>query len=112
DVAKVLQGFLHVLKSDGFADIRVPDLQAVMQHVVESKMDIEDVLYGSPAGPITVHDVIFGFRKEIERSGHDFFAHKTGFTPKSLCLTLERAGFSRVFYAADGKGYEARALAF
>ena len=31
DGRNVLQGFLHVLKSDGFAEIHVPDLKAVMQ---------------------------------------------------------------------------------
>jgi ubiquinone/menaquinone biosynthesis C-methylase UbiE len=31
DVAKVLTGFLHVLKHDGFAQIRVPDINEVMR---------------------------------------------------------------------------------
>ncbi len=34
DVAKVLKGFLHVLKPNGFAEIRVPDLDSVMRRVV------------------------------------------------------------------------------
>src|SRR5690242_19686229 len=52
DVANVLAGFMHVLKPDGFAEIRVPDLDLVMKTYVEKKMDIEDVLYESGAGPI------------------------------------------------------------
>ncbi len=56
DGPKVLTGFLHVLKPDGFAEIRVPDMNSVMKRVVESKLDIEDVLYQSPAAqfrPVT-----------------------------------------------------------
>jgi hypothetical protein len=93
DVARVLAGFGHVLKADGFAFIRVPDLGELMQTVVQKKLDIDDFLYQSPAGPITVRDVIYGYGIEIERSGNDFYAHKTGFTQKSLISTLQTAGF-------------------
>ncbi len=64
-----------------------------MQHVVKTGIDIEDVLYTSPVGPITPHDVLYGYGVEIERSGQDFYAHKTGFTEKSLFRMLEQAGF-------------------
>lgn len=50
DVQKVLSGFLHVLKQDGFAEVRVPDIGAVMKEVVEKDMDIDDVLYNSEGG--------------------------------------------------------------
>ena len=96
DVAKVLAGFLHVLKPDGFAEIRVPDLALVMRTVAEKDLDIEDALYESPAGPIRVRDVLYGFAAKIEGSGVDFFAHKTGFSPASLTRALQRAGFSDV----------------
>ena len=110
DVPKVLAGFLHVLKDDGFAHIRVPDLDEVMRATIERGLDIDDVLYDSPAGPIRVLDVIYGYSVEIERSGQDFYAHKTGFTEKSLLAALERAGFRRVFAAA--RNLEIAALAF
>jgi SAM-dependent methyltransferase len=93
DVKKVLAGFLHVLKKDGFVLIRVPDIGYVMRTVVERGLDIDDFLYQSPAGPITVKDVIYGYGVEIEQSGVDFYAHKTGFTEKSLTVILEEAGF-------------------
>jgi predicted SAM-dependent methyltransferase len=112
DGAKVLRGFRHVLKSDGFVEIKVPDLQSVIQRVVESKMDLGDILYESPMGPIAVLDVIYGFAKEIEESGHDYYAHKTGFTTKLLGQTLESAGFAEVYVFAAPETYEARALAF
>ena len=97
DVPKVLAGIRHVLKADGFLHLRVPDMAAVMQVVVQKNLDIEDTLYQSPAGPISALDVIYGFGLEIERSGNDFFAHKTGFTTKSLIAILRVAGFPHIF---------------
>ena len=110
DVPKVLAGFRHVLKDPGFAHIRVPDMGEVMRQVVQKSMDIDDVLYRSPAGPITVRDVFYGYGPEIERSGNDFFAHKTGFTQKSLVRMLETCGFPFVFSMTGG--FEVVALAF
>lgn len=97
DVAKVLAGFIHVMKEGAFAQIRVPDIGELMQVVSDRKLDIDDFLYHSPAGPITVRDVIYGYGVEIERSGNDFYAHKTGFTRKSLLATLKQAGFMHVY---------------
>ena len=96
DVPKVLAGFLHVLKPDGFAEIRVPDIQQVMEAVAARGLDIEDGLYDAPAGAIRVRDVLYGFADKIARSGEDFFAHKTGFSPKSLTKVLNAAGFAAV----------------
>ncbi len=70
--------------------IRVEPMQFAMN-------DIDDKLYQSPAGPITVLDVLYGYSVEIERSGQEFFAHKTGFTQKSLNSVLQRAGFSKIY---------------
>lgn len=112
DCTKVLNGFLHVLKADGFSEIRVPDIHSVIQRVVQSGMDLGDVLYESPAGPITAHDVLYGFGKEIERSGQDYYAHKQGFTPKSLRGVLQRAGFGGIFVYATPEVFEVKALAF
>jgi hypothetical protein len=97
DVHKVLLGFLHVLKEDGLAHVRVPDIDALMKIVVAKKMDVDDFLYQSPAGPITVRDVLYGYGVEIEQSGNDFFAHKTGFSPKSLTKILNECGFPIIY---------------
>lgn len=109
DVVKVLAGFIHVLKADGFAFIRVPDLGALMQAVVKEDLDLDD-FYQSAAGPITVQDVIYGWSVEIERSGNDFFAHKTGFTQKSLTSTLKAAGFPWVFTEVGSLEVSAKAF--
>lgn len=110
DVRKVLSGFLYVLKEGGFAYIRVPDMEELMKNVVANNLDIDDFLYDSPAGPITVKDVIYGLGREIEGSGNDFFAHKTGFTKKSLTAVIDGAGFSHVFTHAGN--LEVTAIAF
>lgn len=110
DVPRVLAGFLHLLRDGCFAHIRVPDISEVMRVAVEKNLDINDVLYQSPAGPIMVLDVIYGYSVEIERSGQDFYAHKTGFTQKSLLSALQKAGFTKI-YSGTGN-LEINALAF
>lgn len=110
EVRGVLAGFLHVLKEGGVAHIRVPDLHEVMRVTIERNLDIDDVLYRSRAGPILVRDVIYGFGAEIERSGKEFFAHKTGFTQKSLLNELRKAGFSKTYSMV--RNLEIIALAF
>lgn len=97
DVHRVLQGFLHLLKDDGFAHIRVPDMARVMEVVAQHRLDIDDVLYHAAGTPITVLDVIYGLGSEIEQSGNDFYAHKTGFTHKSLTHLLQLNGFQKLY---------------
>jgi hypothetical protein len=110
EVRIILAGFLHVLKTDGFAHIRVPDLHELMRVTLERGLDVEDILYQSPEGPIMVLDVVYGYGVEIEHSGQDFYAHKTGFTQKSLVRALQAAGFSRA-YSGTGN-LEIEAFAF
>lgn len=110
EVPRVLAGFRHVLKDGGFAHVRVPDLGALMKLVVDKGLDPEDVLYKAPAGPVRVLDVIYGYGPQIERSGQDFFCHRTGFTRASLTRTLAAAGFSPV-YSRLGR-LEVAAIAF
>jgi hypothetical protein len=110
DAVTVLNGFKHVLKKDGAIHLFVPDMEGLMKTVVEKKLDIDDVLYQSDAGPIMVRDVIYGYGAEIKRTGSDFYAHKTGFTQKSLTLLLTRIGFARIFSRAGDLQIEAIAF--
>ena len=112
DVQTVLAGFHHVLKADGFAEIHVPDMRGVLKHFIDTGMEIDDVLYESPGGPISVLDVIYGWGKQIEKTGVDFYAHKTGFTETSLMAALNRAGFSHVWIAESTDPFGIGALAF
>lgn len=110
--SKVLRGFMHVLKDDGFAMIKVPDIRVVMKHVVDNAMDMHDVLYVSAGGPITVHDVIYGWGRQIEASGQDFFAHKAGFSAASLRDAIRKGGFGTVFIFESPDAFEVSAIAF
>ncbi len=112
DVANVLSGFFHVLKPDGFAEIHVPNMRSVLKRFVETGMEIDDILYESPSGPISVLDVIYGWGKQIESTGVDFYAHKTGFTETSLMAALNRAGFAHVWIAESTDAYSVGAMAF
>lgn len=100
EVPQVLAGFLHVLKPHGFVQIIVPNLHEVMREAISRNLDVEDVLYISEAGPITVRDVIYGYAPEIARSGKDYFAHKTCFSAQSLANLLAAVGFSTLFSQA------------
>jgi hypothetical protein len=112
DGRRVLAGFVHLLNNDGFAEIRVPDLKALMQRVAATGIDIDDVVYTSEAGPITAHDMLYGWAVEIERSGRDLYTHKTGFTPKSLHRILRDAGFASVVLGSVPPTLELVAFAF
>jgi len=101
EVKKVLAGFVHVLKPHGFAHIRVPDIMDVMKTALARNLELDDVLYQSPAGPIQVLDVLYGYGLQIERSGVDFFAHKTGFSRRLLTKVLAAAGFQAVYTTAS-----------
>ncbi len=111
DVKRVLSGFHHVLKRDGFVEIRVPDMGLLFQEIVANNLDIDDVLYSSGVGPVRVRDIIYGYGPEIEESGVDFYAHKTGFTKKSLGAALSSAGFRyQVFTAGRNRELAVRAF--
>ncbi len=87
EVDQCLSGFLRVLKPQGgVAIILVPDLEDVKP--------TEDVVYVSPAGPVTGLDMIYGFRPALPFSLH--MAHHNGFTEKTLRAALERNGFVEV----------------
>jgi len=110
----VVKGFHHMLKENGFAEIRVPDISQVIKAMQDQSIDLHEQLYTSASGPITAHDVIYGFQKEIEQSCQDFYAHKTGFTPQSLVRVLLAGGFQKVFLRTEGQVeiFAIHALAF
>jgi len=89
DGAKVVAGIRHVLKPDGFLELRVPDLAAVMR----SGLDVDDVLYRAGEAEILVRDVIYGWHVPIEQTGNDFYSHKTGFSFDALVRFVSPLGF-------------------
>lgn len=97
EVPIVLAGFLHVLKPGGFAHIIVPDLQELMVACVQQGIDLDGLLYESPMGPITPLDVLYGHSGIIEHSGQNYYAHRTGFTSRTLANVVEASGFGPMF---------------
>lgn len=107
DVQRLLRGFLHVLKPGGFSDIAVPNLTYLIEQV--RGRDLDDVWYESKAGPITFHDVLYGFGRAME-GGNLYYAHKCGFTAASLRKELFAAGF--IYVAMMEQNTNLQAFAF
>jgi predicted SAM-dependent methyltransferase len=91
EVPAALQGFRRVLKADGFALIRTPDLAAIAEALLKHGPD--HVAYVAPAGPITPLDMLFGHGRSL-RLGRQHMAHHTGFTEERLGRLLLSAGFA------------------
>jgi hypothetical protein len=113
DGVKVWQGFTRVLKPDGFVEVVVPNLAEVMRFTVERNLDMDDTLYTLPSGmPIFVRDVFFGLGRQIEQSGQDWFAHKTGFSPNSLARFISTNGLPFIAGMWRPQPFEMMIIAF
>jgi hypothetical protein len=108
DVDKVLWGFYHILKPNGFADIHVPDAVAVMKAVVGG-LGLNDVLYTAPVGPIRACDVLWGWQAQIKRSGLSYYAHRFGFSRDTLGEALHSARFEYILIGRVSYGLHAMA---
>jgi len=110
-----LAEFRRVLRDDGFVCAMVPDLQTVANYLVADRL--HEPLYQSSAGPVTAHDMFFGFGPAIA-AGRPYMGHRCGFTPGMLqryfggqrfgevllrrrTAQLELAALARVTAAAD-----------
>lgn len=107
-VPAALSEFRRVLNDTGFLCIFVPDLQAVAERIASDGLDA--VAYDSPAGPITPHDILFGFSPALER-GQYYMAHRCGFTQKVLWDRLKEAGFAEAALGRNSVSLELGALA-
>jgi hypothetical protein len=108
EVAPALEEFRRVLTPTGFALIRCPDVEIVAQFIVDGRID--DVIYTSPAGPITPLDMLYGHGAAIAR-GSQAMRHGTAFTQDLLGRDLAKAGFPEV-RATRTKTFEVWAAAF
>lgn len=93
EVPRAFKEFFRVLKADGFALIRCPDLESVAEALVRDGLD--HTAYVSPAGPISVLDMLYGHGGSIAR-GNTAMRHHTGFTADRLGRLLIDAGFAEV----------------
>jgi hypothetical protein len=98
ELPALVAGMRHVLKPEGWIEARVPDLGGLIQLVANNKLELDAFLYQSPAGPIHVLDVIFGYAPMVQAS--PFMQHRTGFSQASLVKLLKEGGFSRVWIGA------------
>ena len=83
----------RILADDGFMCLIVPDLQVLAEYIVNDKL--HEVVYQSAAGPVTAHDILFGYGPYIAQ-GHSGMAHRCGFTPGLLVRELQKSPFAEI----------------
>lgn len=83
----------RILADDGFLCLIVPDLQRIAEYLANDRL--HEVVYESPAGPVTAHDMIFGYGPALAE-GRNSMAHKCGFTPTLLLQKLREAPFAEI----------------
>jgi SAM-dependent methyltransferase len=108
EVPRALAEFRRVLRADGFLCLLVPDLQTVAQYVAGDRL--HETIYDSPAGPITPHDMFFGFGQAIAQ-GQTAMAHRCGFTPSLLQRCFEKVSFGEVLLRRRTRALELVAVA-
>ena len=91
--------FRRVLSASGFACIVVPDLQAIAHWIATDRL--HETIYQSAAGPVTAHDMMWGFSPAIAR-GNAAMAHHCGFTPTLFIEHLKAAGFAEIVLRRKG----------
>jgi SAM-dependent methyltransferase len=87
EARKVLRGFDHVLRDDGFVELHVPDIEQLIRFAADKRLGLDDVAYHAGKNPITVRDMIYGHQPHIER-GNTSWAHHNAWTVKSLARAL------------------------
>jgi SAM-dependent methyltransferase len=107
-VMTALNEFRRVVRDDGFVCVIVPDLQAVANYVAADRL--HEPIYDSPAGPVTAHDIFFGYGTAIA-GGRPSMAHHCGFTPAALQRCFEQLPFGEVLLRRRVESLELVALA-
>ncbi len=93
EVPRALTEIRRVLSADGFACLIVPDLQAIAEWIATDRL--HEPIYESAAGPVTAHDMLWGFGPAIAQ-GNTTMAHRCGFTPTLFLERLSAAGFAEI----------------
>lgn len=93
EVPLALAEFRRVLNDTGFACLIVPDVQAIAEWLATDRLD--EPVYQSAAGPVTAHDMLWGFGPAIA-GGATAMAHRCGFTPTLFVKRLQAANFGEI----------------
>jgi hypothetical protein len=93
EVGAAVAEVYRILADDGFFCLIVPDLQAIAEYIANDRL--HEVVYESPAGPVTAHDMLFGFGSALAQ-GRSSMAHKCGFAPTLLLQKLQEAPFAEI----------------
>ena len=108
EVPLALAGFRRILREDGFVCIVVPDLQEIAGWIGSDRL--HETIYESASGPITAHDMIWGFGPALQH-GLTGMAHHCGFTPTMLLEYLKDAGFGEIVLRRKSERLELAGLA-
>jgi SAM-dependent methyltransferase len=92
-VSGTIAEIYRILRDDGFLCAMVPDLQKVAEYVVQDRL--HEVVYQSAAGPVTAHDMIYGFGAYLAQ-GRERMAHRCGFTPGVMLQAVRGAPFAEI----------------
>jgi SAM-dependent methyltransferase len=92
-VAGAIAEMYRILADDGFMCLIVPDLQVLAEYIVNDKL--HEVVYQSAAGPVTAHDILFGYGPYLAQ-GLNGMAHRCGFTPSVLVRELQKSPFAEI----------------
>jgi SAM-dependent methyltransferase len=107
-VVVALLEFRRILRDDGFICVIVPDLQTVARYAAEDRL--HETIYQSAAGPVTAHDVFFGYSAAIA-SGRTSMAHRCGFTPGMIQRCFHGMAFAELVLRRRTAALELVALA-
>lgn len=103
----ILAGCLRALEANGVLSILLHDLQRLGEIAYKSPA-INRPIITTPAGPVTMQDMLFGYHKHVKENRPMSQMHMA-FTANSLAEELEKAGFLKINIKRDK--YYLRALA-
>lgn len=91
--SKAVAEAYRILDPGGFLCVIVPDIQVVADFIANDRL--HDTIYKSPAGPVTPHDMLFGYGPYLAQ-GMLHMAHRSAFTPTMLLHKLQEAPFAEI----------------
>lgn len=90
DMYEAMKEFRRVLKPNGHLYLVCPDIQTLGRYIADGNLEAE--LYHSEAGPISVSDLLWGYKGHVA-AGMEYMSHKYGFSASTMNDWLLTAGF-------------------